>query len=190
MTRLTETERELIAYHETGHAVMRCLLGRPFRGVVLTFMVDGMSFIDGNPPISRRLSKEELGLEIACMIAGAVADQIQADDPDLIRKGSKNDLIQAAKAIRMSGEPAAVLLEPHDLQSLYDSDDALPPEVARDLLSFARLACRRFGDYPDTLLRENWSKVKAVAKQLLLQKKGRLNSDQVQQIMDEIAPES
>ncbi len=98
--RISEREKEIIAYHEVGHAlVMRALpLSDPVHKVTIISRGMALGWTMSLPTEDRYLiSREELKQQIAGMMGGRVSEEIVFGD---ITSGAENDIQKATQTAR------------------------------------------------------------------------------------------
>ncbi|MBU6415334.1 ATP-dependent zinc metalloprotease FtsH [Patescibacteria group bacterium] len=98
--KLTEKEREMVAYHEGGHAILRKLLPHADPPHKVTIISRGMAlgYVMGASPEDRNTrTKLELLDEIAVAMGGRVAEELVFGD---VSTGAANDFEQATDMAR------------------------------------------------------------------------------------------
>ena len=99
--RISEQEKRLIAYHETGHAMVGLKLANAMKVQKVTIIPRGETggYVLMTPNDDRFLStKRELLDRIAGLLAGRVAEEVFFDD---VTTGAQHDIEQATKIARM-----------------------------------------------------------------------------------------
>jgi len=98
---ITERERRVVAYHESGHALVAWLLGDSMRPHKVTIVPRGraLGYMLQLPEEDRHLqSQEELEDMLAVVLAGRAAEQVVFGR---ITNGAANDLYRATELARL-----------------------------------------------------------------------------------------
>ncbi|AZO93123.1 ATP-dependent zinc metalloprotease FtsH [Halocella sp. SP3-1] len=191
---MSEKEKNLVAYHETGHALTANLLefadkthkvsivprGRA-GGMTWTLPDDDKNF----------MGKKELLDEIVVLLGGRAAEAIFLDD---ISTGAQNDLERASKIVRamvteygMSEKLGPLTLgQKHNEQIFLGRDisrqrnysEEIAAEIDREISSLIGDCYER----AEKLLKENTAKVERVVR--ALKERETLDSEQLQKLMD------
>lgn len=86
-------DKEIIAYHEAGHAVMTYFLNKPISRVSIVNTTSGVGgFVMQSDKESMFMTKKELEEQILIAYAGRVSEQIKFGD---VTTGAANDITQA-----------------------------------------------------------------------------------------------
>ena len=97
---LTPKEREMVAYHEAGHAILRKLLPKADPPHKVTIVSRGMAlgYVMGAPPEDRYTrTRSELLAEVSVAMGGRVAEDLVFGE---ITTGAANDFEQATNMVR------------------------------------------------------------------------------------------
>src|SRR5574337_1227321 len=97
---LTPKEREMVAYHEAGHAILRKLLPKADPPHKVTIVSRGMAlgYVMGAPPEDRYTrTRSELLAEVSVGMGGRVAEDLIFGE---ITTGASNDFEQATNMVR------------------------------------------------------------------------------------------
>ncbi|MDE2180985.1 MAG: ATP-dependent zinc metalloprotease FtsH, partial [candidate division NC10 bacterium] len=97
---LTPKEREMVAYHEAGHAILRKLLPKADPPHKVTIVSRGMAlgYVMGAPPEDRYTrTRSELLAEVSVGMGGRVAEDLVFGE---ITTGASNDFEQATNMVR------------------------------------------------------------------------------------------
>jgi cell division protease FtsH len=97
---LTPKEREMVAYHEAGHAILRKLLPKADPPHKVTIISRGMAlgYVMGAPPEDRYTrTRSELLAEVSVAMGGRVAEDLIFGE---ITTGASNDFEQATGMVR------------------------------------------------------------------------------------------
>ncbi|MBI2882512.1 MAG: ATP-dependent metallopeptidase FtsH/Yme1/Tma family protein [Candidatus Methylomirabilis oxyfera] len=97
---LTPKEREMVAYHEAGHAILRKLLPKADPPHKVTIVSRGMAlgYVMGAPPEDRYTrTRSELLSEVSVGMGGRVAEDLVFGE---ITTGASNDFEQATNMVR------------------------------------------------------------------------------------------
>ena len=97
---LTPKEREMVAYHEAGHAILRKLLPKADPPHKVTIVSRGMAlgYVMGAPPEDRYTrTRTELLAEVSVAMGGRVAEDLVFGE---ITTGASNDFEQATNMVR------------------------------------------------------------------------------------------
>src|SRR5688500_4418237 len=100
---MSEAERRLIAYHEGGHAMVAHVLPNTDEVHKITVIPRGraLGYTLTLPEQDRfMMTREELRDELAMLMGGRVAEEIEAGD---ISTGAGNDIERATQTARPSG---------------------------------------------------------------------------------------
>ena len=98
---ITPREKELIAYHETGHAIVGLKLANALKVQKVTIIPrgDAGGYVLMTPTDDRFLNtKGELLDRITGLLAGRMSEEVFFDD---VTTGAHNDIEQATKITRM-----------------------------------------------------------------------------------------
>lgn len=90
-------DREIVAYHEAGHAVMNLLLGLPIARASIASTTSGIGgVVFGEENDSHFLTKNDLVKQVMVAYAGRVSESIKFGD---VTTGASNDITQATKML-------------------------------------------------------------------------------------------
>ncbi len=175
---LTDEEKRLVSYHESGHAVTACLLETtdPLHKVSIIPRDFSMGVTQQMPDRDRFLySQQYIEERIAVMMGGRAAENLLLGS---VTSGSENDLKEATKLARkmvldwgMSEKLGHIALgaEQQDIflgEQLGRARD-YADETARDIDTEIRIILDRGYDTAFNLLKENRDRLMAVAEALL-----------------------
>lgn len=100
--RINEKEKDIVAYHESGHALVTTLLPHTDQVHKVSIIPRGMSALGytRQAPLEDRylMSTEELGDKIAALMGGRAAEELMVG---AISTGASNDLRQATEIARL-----------------------------------------------------------------------------------------
>jgi cell division protease FtsH len=145
--RISASEKEIIAYHEVGHAlVMRALPGcEPVHKVSIVARGGALGWTLSIPDDDRYLlSKKDLGDQISALMGGRVAEELVFGD---ITSGAANDIQRATQIARrmvmewgMSAKLGAVAIG-LELSERHELSDALAARVDQEVTDILNEAC-------------------------------------------------
>src|ERR1700738_3101492 len=145
--RISASEKEIIAYHEVGHAlVMRALPGcEPVHKVSIVARGAALGWTLSIPDDDRYLlSKKDLGDQISALMGGRIAEELVFGD---ITSAPANDIQRATQIARrmvmewgMSAKLGAVAVG-HELSERHELSDALAARVDQEVTDILTEAC-------------------------------------------------
>ncbi|MDE6434773.1 MAG: ATP-dependent zinc metalloprotease FtsH [Lachnospiraceae bacterium] len=173
---LSKKEKEIVAYHETGHALCIALQKHtePVQKItIIPRTMGALGYVMQVPEEEKYLnSKQEMEADIVTFLAGRAAEAIKFDS---VTTGASNDIEQATRMARsmvtlygMSDEMGMVALE--SVQSRYlDGSRAMncSEETATKIDNEVREMMKRSYEKAYNLLKENESVLDALAKYLI-----------------------
>src|SRR6056297_1994615 len=190
---VSEKEKNLVAYHETGHALLGELLDHADRTHKVSIIPRGSAggFTIPLPEEDKNfLTKNELLDQVTALLGGRVAEAIFLED---ISTGAQNDLERATKIVRamvteygMSEKLGPLTLgHKHDQQVFLGRDISRQPnyseevasEIDREISSIVENCYRK----AESLLEENSAKVERIVS--ALKEKETLTSEQIQKLI-------
>lgn len=158
-----ETDRKIIAYHESGHAIVSYLLGVPIARVSILSTISGVGGAVFNQDKDTLLHTEnDLKNRVMIAYGGRASEVIKFN---IATEGASNDITQATQILvqyieRLGFDKTFGLLDVSVLsrEHLLNSDDIL-----------ARLSklSTNWYDECEALLRDNYDKVELLAEKLL-----------------------
>ncbi|SDM08250.1 ATP-dependent zinc metalloprotease FtsH [Halarsenatibacter silvermanii] len=191
---ISEEEKNLVAYHETGHALLGELLEHADRTHKVSIIPRGGAggFTIPLPEDDKNfMTKSELLDKVTSLLGGRVAEEIFLDD---ISTGAQNDLKRATKIVRamitqygMSDKLGPLTLgEQQDGQVFLGKDlstgrnysEDVASEIDDEISSFMEQCHRKARD----LLEENAETVQRVVENL--KEHETLKSEQIQKLME------
>lgn len=158
-----ERDREIVAYHESGHAVMSWLLGEPITRASIQSTVSGVGGAVFNADKDTLFStKKDFENRLMILYAGRASESIKFGD---VTTGASNDITQATN----------ILLEYIEKVGFDDQSGLLDVSVlSREHLVDAGATSRRMADMSKEIygrcrgmLEQNYDKVERLAKRLL-----------------------
>lgn len=158
-----ERDREIVAYHESGHAVMSWLLGEPITRASIQSTVSGVGGAVFNADKDTLFStKKDFENRLMILYAGRASESIKFGD---VTTGASNDITQATN----------ILLEYIEKVGFDDQSGLLDVSVlSREHLVDAGATSRRMADMSKEIygrcrgmLGQNYDKVERLAKRLL-----------------------
>ena len=150
-----------VAYHESGHAVVACLSGIPFRYVTITSPFDGHIQLKDQPPWADEAPRLAAEREVMVSFAGQVAEQKH------LGKGTRRPALKGP----VSGDDA-------DVRKISRVFGGHRPAT---ILAWCQWLYLRTKETVD----EHWPEIEAVASALL--KRGRLSESEVKAILSATA---
>ncbi len=192
---LSDKEKLIVAYHETGHALVAALQSHsaPVHKITIIPRTSGalgytMQVDEGDHYL---MSKEELEDRIATLTGGRVAEDLVFHS---ITTGASNDIEQATKLARamlaqygMSEEFGMVALQTQS--NLYlggDASLACSPETAAEIDRRVIELVRRQYEKAQNLLRENMPRLHQLAK--FLYEKETITGEEFMEILNQPVP--
>ena len=192
---LSDKEKLIVAYHETGHALVAALQSHsaPVHKITIIPRTSGalgytMQVDEGDHYL---MSKEELENRISTLTGGRVAEDLVFHS---ITTGASNDIEQATKLARamlvqygMSEEFGMVALQTQS--NLYlggDASLACSPETAAEIDRRVIELVRRQYEKAQNLLRENMSRLHQLAK--FLYEKETITGEEFMEILNQPVP--
>jgi len=191
---ISDKERNLVAYHETGHALLGELLEHADRTHKVSIIPRGRAggFTIPLPEDDRNfMTKRELLDRVSALLGGRVAEAIFLDD---ISTGAQNDLERATRIVRamiteygMSEKLGPLTLgQKHDEQVFLGRDisrqrnysESVAAEIDAEVSSMVDQCYRK----AETLLKENSDAVERIVK--ALKEYETLNADQIKQLLE------
>ena len=94
---LTDNEKKIVAYHETGHAILSCILDKvenPVKVSILPRERGMLGFSQSEASDENLVSKEKLKQQIMVLMGGRVAEELFCND---ISNGASNDIERATE---------------------------------------------------------------------------------------------
>ena len=192
---LSDKEKLIVAYHETGHALVAALQSHsaPVHKITIIPRTSGalgytMQVDEGDHYL---MSKEELENRISTLTGGRVAEDLVFHS---ITTGASNDIEQATKLARamlaqygMSEEFGMVALQTQS--NLYlggDASLACSPETAAEIDRRVIELVRRQYEKAQNLLRENMPRLHQLAK--FLYEKETITGEEFMEILNQPVP--
>jgi cell division protease FtsH len=190
---ITEEEKEIIAYHEAGHAVVQHVLPNcdPVRKITIVSRGMALGYTMSLPEDDHLLqSRNRFRDQLAGMLGGRVAEELMFDD---VTTGASNDLERATELARkmvtrygMSdalgpmtfGQKEELVFLGREISEQRDYSDAVAQQIDQEVRSFVDEAHRRARQ----ALEENRDNLVAVATRLI--EIETLDSDEFKVIMD------
>ncbi len=191
---ISEKERNLVAYHETGHALLGELLEHADRTHKVSIIPRGRAggFTIPLPEEEKNfLTKNELIDQVTALLGGRVAEDIFLDD---ISTGAQNDLERATKIVRaivteygMSDKLGPLTLgQKHDEQIFLGRDISrkrnYSEEVAAEIDKEINSIITRCYNKAKAMLQENTAKVERIV--AALKEKETLTAEQIQSLVE------
>ena len=190
---LSKKEKEIVAYHETGHALCIALQKHtePVQKItIIPRTMGALGYVMQVPEEEKYLnSKQEMEADIVTFLAGRAAEAIKFDS---VTTGASNDIEQATNLARsmvtlygMSDEMGMVALE--SVQSRYlDGSRAMncSEETATKIDNEVRDMMKRSYEKAYNLLKENESVLDALAQYLI--EKETITGKEFMKIFEEI----
>ena len=158
-----EKDRQIVAYHEAGHAVMTWLLGEPISRASIQSTTSGVGgAVFGGDRESQFMTKTDFRNKIMIAYAGRASEQIKFND---VTTGASSDITQATALLKqyveqLGFDPGMGLL---DLNLLAKDRLVSATDTVRSL---RRLSNELYNACADTLT-QNYLYVETLAKQLL-----------------------
>lgn len=194
---LSKKEKEIVAYHETGHALCIALQKHtePVQKItIIPRTMGALGYVMQVPEEEKYLnSKQEMEADIVTFLAGRAAEAIKFDS---VTTGASNDIEQATRMARsmvtlygMSDEMGMVALE--SVQSRYlDGSRAMncSEETATKIDNEVREMMKRSYEKAYNLLKENESVLDALAGYLI--EKETITGKEFMKIYQEITGET
>ncbi len=191
---MSEKERNLVAYHETGHALVGDLLEYADKthkvSIVPRGRAGGMRW--ALPEEDKNfMSKKELFDQVTVLLAGRAAEAVYLDD---ISTGAQNDLERASQIVRamitefgMSDKLGPITLgQRHDEQIFLGRDisrqrnysEEIAAEIDKEVSSIMEYCYERAED----ILKKNTAKVERIVR--ALKERETLDSNQLQKLIN------
>lgn len=191
---MSEKEKNLVAYHETGHALVGDLLEHADKthkvSIVPRGRAGGMRW--ALPDEEKNfMSKKELLDQVTVMLGGRAAEAVFLDD---ISTGAQNDLERATQIVRamvteygMSEKLGPITLgQKHDEQIFLGRDisrqrnysEEIAAEIDKEISSIIEYCYQR----AETILKENTAKVERIVR--ALKEKETLDSSQLKKLIN------
>ncbi len=191
---ISEEERNLVAYHETGHALLGELLEHADRTHKVSIIPRGGAggFTIPLPEDDKNfMTKRELLDRVTALLGGRVAEELFLED---ISTGAQNDLDRATKIVRAmitqygmseklgpltlgDKEDGQVFLG-RDLSTRRNYSEEVASEIDQEISSIIEQCHRKAKD----LLKENSSIVERIV--VNLKKHETLNAEQIQKLIE------
>lgn len=166
---MTEAERKIVAYHEAGHALVGSLIpgADPVRFGTILPRGRGLGAIVQTPTTDRSLlTRGEYRARLAVSMAGRVAEELIATDPDDVTGGAKGDIKFATKLAReMVGGMG--LCEDIGEIDMLDQDSMMSPYIAEKLEKSVKAEIQRAKEIARNILVANMASLKALAEKFL-----------------------
>ncbi len=190
---VSEKEKNLVAYHETGHALLGELLDHADRTHKVSIIPRGSAggFTIPLPEEDKNfLTKNELLDQVTALLGGRVAEAIFLED---ISTGAQNDLERATKTVRsmvteygMSDKLGPLTLgQKHDEQIFLGRDISrkrnYSEEVAAEIDKEVNSIITNCYNKAKSMLEENTAKVERIVS--ALKEKETLTSEQIQKLI-------
>ena len=191
---ISEKEKDIVSYHETGHALLGELLEKADSTHKVSIIPRGRAggFTINLPEDDKNfMTKNELLDMVTALLGGRAAEAVFLED---ISTGAQNDLERATKIVRamvteygMSEKLGPLTLgQKHDQQVFLGRDISRQPnyseevasEIDREISSIVENCYRK----AESLLEENSETVEKIVKEL--KRHETLNSDQIHKIMN------
>ncbi|MFW6238790.1 MAG: ATP-dependent zinc metalloprotease FtsH, partial [Halanaerobiales bacterium] len=191
---ISEEEKNLVAHHETGHALLGELLDNADRTHKVSIIPRGKAggFTIPLPEEEKHFkTKGELFDQVAALLGGRAAERLFLDD---ISTGAQNDLERATRIVRamvteygMSEKLGPLTLgQKHDQQVFLGRDISrqrnYSEEVAAEIDQEISSIVTNCYEKAESLLKENADKVERIVN--ALKERETLNSDQIQKLME------
>jgi cell division protease FtsH len=192
---ITEEEKEIIAYHEAGHAVVQHVLPNcdPVRKITIVSRGMALGYTMSLPEDDHLLqSKNRFRDQLAGMLGGRVAEEIMFED---VTTGASNDLERATELARkmvtrygMSealgpmtfGQKEELVFLGREISEQRDYSDAVAQQIDQEVRAFVDEAHER----AKQTLEDNRDNLVAVATRLI--EIETLDSDEFTAIMDKV----
>ena len=191
---ISDKERDIVSYHETGHALLGELLEDADRTHKVSIIPRGRAggFTINLPEDDKNfMTKNELLDMVTALLGGRAAEAVFLED---ISTGAQNDLERATKIVRamvteygMSEKLGPLTLgQKHDQQVFLGRDisrqrnysEEVASEIDREISSIVEKCYRK----AESLLEENSETVERIVKEL--KKRETLTAEQIHKIMD------
>jgi cell division protease FtsH len=190
---ITDEEKEIIAYHEAGHAVVQHVLPKcdPVRKITIVSRGMALGYTMSLPEDDHLLqSKNKFRDQLAGMLGGRVAEELMFDD---VTTGASNDLERATELARkmvtrfgMSealgpmtfGQKEELVFLGREISEQRDYSDAVAQQIDQEVRAFVDEA----HDRAKQTLQDNRDNLVAVATRLI--EIETLDSDAFKAIMD------
>lgn len=187
--RLSDQERKIVAYHESGHALVATLTegADPVQVVTIIPRGPGLGYMKQLPEDRQLLSKKYLLNDVAILLGGRAAEELMFGS-EAVTTGAGNDLERANAILRkmiselgMDSEVGLVVhKEAEDFWGYAMGVNA--SDKTKELMeSRIRRALTESYAGVQALLKKNKTKLDRLAKELL--KKETLNGDEVRKIL-------
>ena len=160
-----ERDREIVAYHESGHAVMSWLLGEPIARASIQSTVSGVGgAVFNEDKESLFQTKKDFENRVMILYAGRASESIKFQDGN-VTVGAGNDITQATHVLQQYIERVGF----DDQFGLLDVS-----VLAREHLVDAKVTTERMSEMSReiygkcrSMLEQNYGKVEILAKRLL-----------------------
>ena len=158
-----EKDRTVIAYHESGHAIMSYLLGEPIARASIQSTVSGVGGVVFNQDKETMLETDkDLKHRVMIMYGGRASEEIKFGD---VTTGASNDITQATSVLIQYVEKLGMdkdfgLLDTHVLAKEHLLDGS---ETAKKL---GKMSLELYAE-TKKLLSDNYDKVEILAQKLL-----------------------
>ena len=172
-----EHDREIVAYHEAGHAVMTYLCGQPIARASIQSTISGVGgVVFQEEPDTSFQTEESLRQQVMICYAGRASESIKFKD---VTTGASNDITQATRI--MSGYIEHYGFNPDfgmvDMSVLQQNRFVDSSEITSRISAMSKTLyddCRK-------LLEENYDKVENLAQALLEQES--MSGDEIMKII-------
>lgn len=158
-----EKDREIVAYHEAGHAVMKYLCREPISRVSTIGTTSGVGgAVFGQEGESRFMTCDKLEHDVMACYAGQISEKIKFGS---ITTGASNDITQATKLLKSYVAAYGFDKEvgPVDLMYLREEEMAADHMVADRV----QVLAKSFYEKGEEMLRNSYQLVEVLAETLL-----------------------
>jgi cell division protease FtsH len=172
ISELSEWQRDVIATHESGHAVMQSLMMPEQRLVRVTIVRRGGALgyvMHVNPEDLYIMSHDRLVRRLYVSLAGTVSEEIEYGMRSTGDSGDKKNVVMILGALSQSGFFGTVPLSP---------DPAADPDTNKAMQKYVR----QIQAHVRQLLTDNWEKVQLLKAELL--EHGSLPGHEVMQLLE------
>ncbi|MCI8447093.1 MAG: AAA family ATPase [Eubacterium sp.] len=175
-----EKDREIVAYHEAGHAVMKYLCGEPISRVSTIGTTSGVGgAVFGQEGESQFVTRDKLEHDVMACYAGQISENIKFGS---VTTGASNDLTQATKLLKgyVASYGFDTKIGPVDLMYLKEEERAAAHIVTDRVQALARI----FYDKGAGLLENSYQLVEVLAEKLL--ESETMTGSEIEELLDSV----
>ena len=175
---VSQEEREIVAYHEAGHALVAVIQERKIQSVTILGTTTGAGGLTVSEPLNKHLlRKSDFEKQIRISYGGRAAEEVMFGE-DMITTGASADI---RKCTHLIGDAASSYGF-----DLLDSGNPVPKikyNDAKNVKDMIEKASIKYYDETVKLIKENVDALKAIANALL--ENGTISGKKVQELYDQ-----